>query len=67
MQHPPPLATPFHTPLGLIPTVSDLPAGSNVLRFSEGELKLLELNPFSGADLACDTDAVVDGIGSFLR
>ena len=31
---------------------------------SKGQLRLLELNPFSGADLyACDTDAIVRAIG----
>ncbi|MGI9333228.1 MAG: ATP-grasp domain-containing protein [Gammaproteobacteria bacterium] len=34
---------------------------------SDGELWLLELNPFSGADLyACDTDDVVEAIGQIV-
>lgn len=35
---------------------------------SESGLKLLELNPFSGADLyACDADAVVRTVAAYLE
>lgn len=35
---------------------------------SDGDLRLLELNPFSGADLyACDPNAVVESVSSWIE